>query len=94
LEAYRERERRGAPRFAFFTGATLRPASDPETLISVFSREISTIGIGLLHATPVGNGERFEVEIRVEDVCVRKPVTVVWCRPVAQGWHLSGCRFG
>jgi hypothetical protein len=86
-------DRRVDPRHAFFTTVTLRPASSPTTAISAFSREISVSGIGLLHATPLAAGQDYELDIRIEDVRIRKSVRAVWCRAVGEGWYLSGCRF-
>src|SRR5688572_33263402 len=43
-------DRRSAPRHPFFQPATLTYRYRPEEPISVFTREISTIGIGLLHS--------------------------------------------
>ena len=86
-------ERRVDPRYAFFTTVTLRPSSSPEQIISAFSREISCSGIGLLHAAPIFAHESYEVDIRIEEVRVRRNARAVWCRPVGDGWFLSGCRF-
>ena len=86
-------DRRVDPRHAFFTSVTLRPASAPSAAISAFSREISASGIGLLHAAPLSAGEVYEIDIRIEEVHVRKMVRAVWCRAVGDGWYLSGCRF-
>jgi hypothetical protein len=93
LTAARERDRRGAPRFAFFTAVTLRPVSSPSTVISAFSREIATMGVGLLHAAPIVKGDLYEIDIEVEDVRIRKTADLTWCRLVDHGWFLSGWRF-
>jgi hypothetical protein len=76
-----------------FTPVTLRPASAPTKAISAFSREIALRGIGLLHAAPLVSGETYEIDIRIEDVHVRKRGRATWCRSVGEGWYLSGCRF-
>jgi hypothetical protein len=94
LEGARQRDLRGEVRYAFFTAATLRPSSAPATVLSVFSREISKIGVGLVHAMPLVKGESYELEIRIENVGIRKTCRVAWCRPAGQGWYLSGCQFG
>ena len=94
LEAVRAgSERRVDPRHAFFTTVALRPASAPGSVISAFSREISRSGIGLLHAAPIYRDETYEIDIRIEQARVRRNAQVVWCRPVGDGWFLSGCRF-
>jgi hypothetical protein len=93
LAAARGSDRRVDPRHALFTAVTLRPQASPEKAISAFSREISLSGIGLLHAVQLVGGESYDVDIRIEDVRVRKNGRIVWCRPVGDGWFLSGCRF-
>lgn len=91
--ARRGNERRVDPRYAFFTTVTLRPESSPSHFISAFSREVSLSGLGLLHAAPIVSGETYEFDIRIEEVQVKRKGRAVWCRPVGDGWYLSGCRF-
>ncbi len=86
-------DRRVDPRYAFFTTVTLRPLSSPKQTISAFSREISSSGVGLLHAVPLVSGESYEIDIRIEEVRVKKSGRAVWCRSVGDGWFLSGFRF-
>jgi hypothetical protein len=94
LEAARQgHERRVDPRYAFFTTVTLRPESSPRQAMSAFSREISSSGLGLLHAAPLAAGEAYEIDIRIEEVRVKKQGRAIWCRPVGDGWYLSGFRF-
>jgi hypothetical protein len=93
LAATRRRECRTEVRYPLFTTVTLRPARTPEKVVSAFSREISTRGIGLVHVAPLVKGEIYEVDIRVQDVYVCKIACIEWCRGLGEGWHLSGCRF-
>jgi hypothetical protein len=93
LSAARDSDRRGAPRYALFATVTLRPVTSPTTVVSAFSREISTTGVGLLHAAPIVKGDRYEIDIEVDAVRIRKTACVTWCRLVDHGWYLSGCRF-
>jgi hypothetical protein len=86
-------DRRVDPRHAFFTAVTLRPAENSTTLLSAFSREISCVGIGLLHVMPLAAGTQYQIDILIEEVRVRKNGRVMWCRPVGEGWYLSGCKF-
>jgi hypothetical protein len=84
-------DRRSEPRHPFFQPATLTYRYRPEEPISVFTREISTIGIGLLHSGPL---ERGEVAITVNGR--GGPVTfrtyLLWCKSSGQ-WYLSGGQF-
>lgn len=86
-------DRRVDPRHAFFTTVLLRPATEPTVTISAFSREISRSGLGLLHAEQIFPREFYEVDIRIVDLQVRRNAQAIWCRPVGDGWYLSGCRF-
>lgn len=81
------------PRHAFFTTVLLRSATETTLTISAFSREISRSGLGLLHAAQIFSREFYEVDIRIVDLQVRRNAQVIWCRPVGNGWYLSGCRF-
>jgi hypothetical protein len=39
------------------------------------------------------SGETYEIDIRIEEVRVRKSGRAIWCRSVSDGWYLSGFRF-
>src|SRR5690349_569016 len=93
LAATRRRDCRTEVRYPLFTTVTLRPTRTPATVVSAFSREISTGGIGLVHFARLVKGEIYEIEIRVKDVYLCKIACIEWCRSLGEGWHLSGCRF-
>ena len=93
LAATRRRDCRTEVRYPLFTTVTLRPARTPEKVVSAFSREISTRGIGLVHCAPLVKGEIYEVDIRVKDIYLCKIACIEWCRALGEGWYLSGCRF-
>jgi hypothetical protein len=84
-------ERRFEPRFPFFHPATLTYRYRPEQPISVFTRELSNSGIGLLHAVPLERGEvAVTVLSRGRSIIFR--TYILWCKPCGD-WHLSGGQF-
>ncbi len=93
LAASRGADRRDDTRHPFFTMVMLRMRSGPTSFVSVFSREISCGGIGLLHSIPLQANDVYEIDLRVGDVHMRRNAQVVWCRPAGDCWYLSGCRF-
>src|SRR5262245_32337401 len=61
--------------------------------ISAFSREVSEVGVGLLHAMALDASE-VEVVIPTEQgYSVRIRTRIHWCHPCGEGWFLSGGEF-
>jgi hypothetical protein len=92
LEAHQDnlRDRRSAARYPFFRRVAIRSEGSP---IVAFSREISTVGIGLLHNTELPPGE---IEIAIPSKrghSVRVRTRIVWCQPCGDGWYISGGQF-
>ena len=92
LEAHQDnqRDRRSATRYPFFRRVSIRSEGSP---IVAFSREISTIGIGLLHDTLLTPGE---VEVAIPSkrgYSIRVRTRIVWCQPCGEGWYISGGQF-
>src|SRR5688500_15709871 len=79
-------ERRSAPRFPFFQPATLAYRYRTEEPVSVFTREISSIGIGLLHSVPLERGE-VALTINGRGGTVTFRTYLLWCKPSGQ-WYL------
>ena len=86
-------ERREDTRHPLFAPAMVFAIDESGRMMSAFSREISCGGIGLLHTTPVERGQVRKVAITVEGIRVFKIAEAVWCKPVGEGWFLSGWRF-
>lgn len=86
-------ERRGSDRSPFFGPVTISLVADECPKFSAFARDISPVGIGLLHIMPL---EESEVVVNVP-VGTRGWVTfrtqIVWCKPCGDGWYSSGGRF-
>lgn len=92
LEAHQDnqRDRRSAARYPFFRPVSIRL----EGLAPVaFSREISTLGIGLLHNAELSRGE---IEVAIPSkrgYSIRVRVRIMWCQPCGEGWYISGGQF-
>ncbi len=93
LEAHHDnmKDRRTEPRCPFFRPVSIQMPGGFR--YSAFSREISTVGIGLLHSFELRAGQ---VEIAVPSrrkQVVRVRTRILWCRPCGEGWFLSGGQF-
>lgn len=85
-----ERETRREMRYAFYQSMTIRLG---EMEYDGFSRDISPTGIGLMHQVDLPL-EPIDVLLSTaagESVSLR--VQLEWCRPLGQGWYLSGGKF-
>jgi hypothetical protein len=61
--------------------------------LSAFSREISPLGIGLLHNAPLAP-ETVTIRLRGPGGTPLSVQTqILWCKPCGEGWYLSGGRF-
>jgi hypothetical protein len=92
VEAHNDlkKDRRSEVRYPFFRPLSIRMDGQ---CYSVFSREISTSGIGLLHNFELSPGE---IEISIPSQrgwMVRVRVRIVWCRACGAGWYISGGDF-
>ena len=84
-----QKDDRAQPRFPLFQPVSLRRGLQ---CLSAFSRDISEVGIGLLHDMPIGG----EYTISIRDgfgADYELAGEVLWCRPCGQGWYISGVRF-
>jgi hypothetical protein len=92
LEAHQDvnRERRAVTRFPFFRRVSVRTEGASPV---VFSREISTQGIGLLHNVELPPGD---LEIAIPSkrgYSIRVRTRIMWCHPCGEGWYISGGQF-
>jgi hypothetical protein len=85
-----KRECREAVRYSFFRPVTISIAANSFT---AFSREVSEVGIGLMHNMRLSPGE-VEVSIPTDQgYSVRIRTDVLWCSPIGDGWFISGGKF-
>jgi hypothetical protein len=86
-----EQHARRSDRHPFFRPVSIRTADNHR--YSAFSRDISAVGIGLLH--------NFQMPVGEVDVAISKPqgysvpvrVRIAWCESCGEGWYLSGGEF-
>jgi hypothetical protein len=86
-------ERRAHLRHPCFMSAILKPVDAPQTQVSIFTREISRSGIGLLHFVRFEPGTLYRLEWPRQELGSDLLVEVLWCEPSGDGWYASGCRF-
>ena len=85
------RERLPKERYNFFRPVSIRTADD--RCYSAFSREISPVGIGLLHDVALTPGQ---IECRISSPLgcpISVPLEIIWCQPCGEGWYISGGEF-
>jgi hypothetical protein len=92
-EAKAGEERRAELRQPFFRPVTLQLADDPSRKFSAFSRDLSPMGIGLLHDMPLEPTMTIVTIPLERDQPLRLRALIKWCRPCGQGWYLSGGQF-
>lgn len=93
VEAHQEvrKDRRAETRYPFFRPIGLQVPGGPTCV--AFSREISTVGIGLLHNMPLVPGD---VELTIpskKGYSIRVRTKVLWCQSCGEGWYISGGQF-
>ena len=84
-------EDRSSARHAFFHPVTV--ILKDGTRCSAFSRDLSEIGVGMMHSMPLSLDD---VEIRISTglaYFVHVQARIVWCRLSERGWHVSGALF-
>jgi hypothetical protein len=86
-------ERRAEPRHPFFATVALTTVENSSKSLSLFSREISSSGIGLLHSMSFDKDVIGKLTIESNGRRVAQLAQMVWCRPAGEGWYLSGWRF-
>jgi hypothetical protein len=87
-----EIERRGCQREPFLAPVFIQPKGDSGPSLTAFSRDVSSDGIGLLHAFPLDLTETVVVFLDSNQK-IRLKVSIAWCKPFGEGWFVSGGRF-
>ena len=86
-------ERRSKLRDPFIAPVTIYPNGHENRALSALTRDISTEGIGLVHAFPL---ECTDVVIKVlgaDGKPTHLYVSIQWCKSLGGGWYVSGGRF-
>ena len=93
IEAHQDvrKDRRAETRYPFFRQISLQIAGGAPCL--AFSREISAVGIGLVHNVQLAPSE---VELSIpskKGYSIRVRTRILWCQPCGEGWYISGGQF-
>lgn len=93
VEAHQDvrKDRRAETRYPFFRRISLQVPGGPACV--AFSREISAVGIGLLHNVQLAPGE---VELSIpsrKGYSIRVRTKILWSQPCGEGWYISGGQF-
>jgi hypothetical protein len=86
-----DKEDRSTARHPFFHTVTV--ILKDGTRCTAYSRDLSEIGIGLMHSAHLPLDD---AEIRISTgmgYTVNAQIRIVWCRPSERGFHVSGCEF-
>jgi hypothetical protein len=90
---YAQRERRSQPRRPYFGPVKIWQPDSPAASFSAFARDISELGIGLIHVRPIAEGNVIVTIPLPNESSVNLLTEIVWCRDYGDGWFSSGGRF-
>lgn len=79
-------------RYPFFCPVDLTLCGDLTSIPSVFIRDISASGLGLMHNTPLEN-QAVLLRIETDDPSQAVLAKIRWCRCLGDRWYLSGATF-
>lgn len=86
-------ERRAASRSPFFGPVTIGLHGAEYPKFSAFARDLSPLGIGLLHIMPLERGEVIVTLRREGEPPLALRTQIMWCEDCGDGWYVSGGRF-
>ena len=86
-------QRRCHGRTPLFQPVILRMGEDFQDRYSAFTRDVSFVGLGLLHSMPIEPQEVMLVTRLNTDETVRLIVDITWCMSCGEGWYISGGAF-
>ena len=93
-EIFDERlDQRAAPRKSYFGPVTVSLDGAADVKLSAFARDVSPLGIGLVHIMPVHQGEVVVSLDLPSGNKVALRTEIVWCKNFDDGWYASGGRF-
>jgi hypothetical protein len=84
---------RTAARTPCFVSVTISLAGEEVPRFSAFARDISPLGIGLLHIMPLEPGQMVVCLRSAAGETLSLRTQIVWCKPAGDGWYTSGGRF-
>lgn len=84
---------RASVRSPFFGPVTITLGSDHFPRFSAFARDLSPVGIGLLHIMPLDRGEVVVHLSAGHESPIAMRTQIIWCEDCGEGWYISGGRF-
>jgi hypothetical protein len=86
-------DQRAELRIPYFGPVTVRLDSADSPRVSAFTRDLSPLGIGLLHIMPLEPGQVvLELPAPAGGHLVLA-AQIIWCKDCGEGWYVSGARF-
>jgi hypothetical protein len=86
-------ERRAASRAPYFGPVAVGLHGSEFPQFSAFARDISPLGVGLLHIMPLECGEVVVTFRREGEPPLALRTQIMWCDDCGEGWYISGGRF-
>ena len=86
-------DRRGTARSPFFGPVTISLDGEAIPRFSAYARDISPLGIGLLHIMPLEPGQVIVALRRANGEFLSLRTQIIWCESAGEGWYTSGGRF-
>jgi hypothetical protein len=80
-------------RSPYFGPVTITLGNDSFPRFSAFARDLSPVGIGLLHIMPLERGEVVVHLSKSSEAPVAMRTQIIWCEDCGEGWFISGGRF-
>jgi hypothetical protein len=86
-------DQRDSTRSPFFGPVTISLGGEDVPRFSAFARDISPLGIGLLHIMPLEPGQVIVTLRGASGDKLSLRTQIIWCESAGEGWYTSGGRF-
>ncbi|HUY34359.1 MAG TPA: PilZ domain-containing protein [Pirellulales bacterium] len=86
-------DRRGTGRSPFSGPVTISVEGEEVPRFSAFARDISPLGVGLLHMMRLEPGQVIVTLCGANGETLSLRTQVIWCESAGEGWYTSGGRF-
>jgi len=86
-------DRRGTGRTPFFGPVTISLGGEEVPSFPAFARDLSPLGVGLLHIMPLEPGQVIVTLRDADGDSLSLRTQIVWCESAGEGWYVSGGRF-
>ncbi len=93
IEAKADEGNRCKLRMPYFKPVIIEVGGDSPIRMTGFSRDLSVMGVGLLHDIELPPGEVILTFNVAGEGDIRLLTNIHWCKSVGQGWYISGGEF-